>query len=116
MHEDDKMITEEKKIKYTGVKGIPHIREPGNAVRRPTGCWRTVKPVVDHSRCIGCKLCFTVCPDSAYKWKEEKANKNSKVKGKPIVDHTMCKGCGICAEQCPVKCIKMVKDEHEELR
>ncbi len=107
-------IVEEKKIKYKGLQGIPHVREPGNAIRRHTGSWRIKKPVVDHSRCISCKTCFTVCPDSAYKWLDKKPNPKSKLKGKPIVDYTMCKGCGICAEQCPVKCIEMKKDLHEE--
>jgi len=101
MYEDDKMIKEEKKIKYEGVKGTCHIREPGNAIRRHTGSWRIKKPVIDHKKCISCKTCFTFCPDSAIKWKNNK----------PVIDYTLCKGCGICANECPVKCINMKRDK-----
>jgi 2-oxoacid:acceptor oxidoreductase delta subunit (pyruvate/2-ketoisovalerate family) len=116
MHEADKMITEEKKIKYDGINGICHIRKPGNAVKRHTGSWRINKPIIDHSKCISCKTCFVVCPDSAIHWKNEKPNKKSALKGKPIVDYTICKGCGVCSAECPVKCIAMKRDLHEELK
>ena len=107
-------IVEESKIKYVGTKGVPHLSNPGNAVKKHTGSWRIMKPVVDHSRCISCKTCFAVCPDSAYSWEEKKPDKNSKTVGKPVVDYNLCKGCLICVEQCPVKCIRAERDLHEK--
>jgi 2-oxoacid:acceptor oxidoreductase delta subunit (pyruvate/2-ketoisovalerate family) len=109
-------LVKESKLKYEGVRGIAHIREPGNAVRRHTGSWRVMKPVIDHSKCIGCKTCFLSCPDSAYKWENKKPNPKAAQKGSPKIDYTMCKGCGICAAECPVKCIKMIRDEHKEAK
>lgn len=108
------MIIEEKKIPYEGKKGICIVAEPGNSIKRNTGTWRLMKPVIDHSRCISCKTCFTVCPDSAIKWSNEKPNSKSKLNGRPDVDFTMCKGCAICSVECPVKCIKMERDLHEQ--
>jgi len=96
-------MIEEKKLKYDGIKGIPHEREPGSAVRRNMGSWRIFKPIIDHKKCISCKTCFTFCPDSAIKW----------INDKPKIDYDMCKGCGICAHECPVKCIEMKRDLHE---
>ncbi len=109
------MIVEESKIKYLGVRGIPHLRNVEKD-KRHTGTWRVVKPVVDYSKCISCKTCFIICPDSAYKWEEKKPNNNSKLKGRPVVDLTTCKGCGICAQECPAKCIEMKRDLHEEIK
>ncbi|MFA4946353.1 MAG: 4Fe-4S binding protein [Candidatus Micrarchaeia archaeon] len=62
-----------------------------------TGSWRSRKPVVDESKCVGCKTCERGCPDSCIRV----------VDGKAKVDYDYCKGCGICAHECPVKCIKM---------
>lgn len=96
-------MIEEEKIKYEGIKGVPHNREPGSAIRHKTGNWRVFKPTIDHKKCISCKICFTFCPDSAIKW----------INNKPIIDYDVCKGCGVCSAECPVKCIKMIRDLHE---
>jgi len=97
-------MTEETKIKYQGVKGIPHVREAGNAIRRRTGNWRVFKPIIDLKKCISCKTCFTFCPDSAIKW----------VNNRPQIDYHICKGCLICQRECPVKAINSVRDLHKE--
>jgi 2-oxoacid:acceptor oxidoreductase delta subunit (pyruvate/2-ketoisovalerate family) len=97
-------MIEEKKLNYEGVKGIPHIREPGNALRRNMGSWRVFKPKIDMKKCTKCKTCFTVCPDSAINW----------IKEKPKIDYDMCKGCLICVNECPVKAISAKRDLHGE--
>lgn len=97
-------MIEEEKIKYEGVKGIPHIREAGNAVRHKTGNWRVFKPAIDLKKCISCKICFTFCPDSAIIWKENK----------PHIDYDICKGCLVCKRECPVKAITAELDSHLE--
>lgn len=96
-------MKEEKSLKYERVKGIPHVREPGNSVRRKTGEWRIFKPVIDHKKCIKCKNCWLVCPDSAIDWK-----------GKPVIDYQLCKGCLVCYNECPVKAISKTNDKHEK--
>lgn len=86
-------------IKYDGKKGVPVIRDGGNAVKSHTGLWGKEKPVTDYKRCIGCRQCFTYCPVSAISWDEKKEH--------PKTNYFTCKSCGICAEICPVKCIVM---------
>lgn len=72
---------------------------PDNYIQ--TGKWRNKTPVVDRSKCIGCRLCTEYCPEAAIEVK--------KIGDKKIatVDYNFCKGCGICAEECPQKAIKM---------
>jgi pyruvate ferredoxin oxidoreductase delta subunit len=94
-------MIEEHKIAYEGNRGVPVIREMGNAIEVHTGLWRTERPHVDFDRCIKCKLCYLYCPVTAYKW--------SRIG--PICNYHFCKGCGICAQECPVKAIEMVKEE-----
>ncbi len=65
-----------------------------------TGEWRTVRPVVDKTKCNACGICVTFCPPQC------------------MVDDgdfyaaelTYCKGCGICAKECPKKAIKMAPE------
>ncbi|MES0324414.1 MAG: 4Fe-4S binding protein [Candidatus Bathyarchaeia archaeon] len=59
--------------------------------------WRTFKPMVDAEKCIGCKLCWMVCPDGSI----------DMVENKSVINYDYCKGCGICAEECPVDAIEM---------
>ena len=81
----------------------PSIGEAGK-----TGQWRTLRPVVDDSKCTpaktkkpGCFHCWLYCPEAVI---------NRSV---PIaIDLDYCKGCGICAEECPAGAITMVP-EHE---
>jgi 2-oxoacid:acceptor oxidoreductase delta subunit (pyruvate/2-ketoisovalerate family) len=94
-------MKEEKKLKYERLKGVPHIREPGNSVRKNTGEWKVFRPVINIRKCIKCKTCWLVCPESAIKWKD----------GKPEIDYHLCKGCLVCYNECPVRAIEKKKDE-----
>ncbi|AAY81537.1 4Fe-4S binding protein [Sulfolobus acidocaldarius] len=76
------------------------ITKPGKGAGGKTGSWRVVKPVVDLSKCIGCKACFMFCPESTIVPKG----------GKVTVDYEYCKGCGVCSNVCPVKAISMVSE------
>ena len=88
-------------IKYDGKKGVPIIRDVGNATRVHTGLWGKTKPVTDYSKCIGCRTCYIYCPVGAITWDEKK--------NKPKTNYFTCKSCGICPDVCPVKCIKMIE-------
>jgi len=80
--------------------------KPGSLKKNKTGGWRTYKPVIDKSKCIGCGKCNQVCPEDA-----AQMTKNKKGEKKAKIDYNFCKGCGLCAEHCPVKAIKMVREE-----
>lgn len=59
---------------------------------------RYMRPVIDTSKCIDCKLCSVYCPDGAVDYGEIK------------VDYEYCQGCGICASICPVKAVTMIHE------
>lgn len=89
-------MTKVLKMHYDFEKGAPIMLANASAKTNPTGTWRIWKPVIDESRCISCKTCFTYCPHGAISW----------VDNKPKIDYTFCKGCLICVENCPIKCIE----------
>lgn len=76
-----------------------------------TGDWRSLRPIINHSKCIpsvkkksACFLCWLYCPEGVVKATV------------PVeIDLDYCKGCGVCAEECPAKAINMVRegDDHE---
>jgi len=74
--------------------------------RGKDGDWRSVRPEIDHSRCIpsrnnrpSCFICWLYCPEAVVQRKI------------PVeIDLEYCKGCGICAEECPAKAIEMVEE------
>ncbi len=49
------------------------------------------------SRCIGCKLCVTTCPNGALSFDNG-----------IIIDRTRCKGCGTCTEVCPSTAMELL--------
>jgi pyruvate ferredoxin oxidoreductase gamma subunit len=63
--------------------------------------WRVTRPVVDKSKCVGCKRCWVYCPETAIEMQENKAE----------INYDYCKGCGICSEECLVGAVKMEKEE-----
>lgn len=80
------------------------------ALVNKTGTWKLVEPVVDHFKCIGCKICSEYCPDDCI---ERLRVEKSAPSGTPriVIDMEYCKGCGICAHECPKDAITMVKVE-----
>jgi pyruvate ferredoxin oxidoreductase gamma subunit len=66
-----------------------------------TGLWRTMRPVIDHSKCSRCWLCSTYCPEGGITVDEE---------GFPQIDYDHCKGCLICMAQCPSHAIRAVPE------
>jgi len=76
---------------------------PAPAAAGKTGTWRVKRPVVDHKKCVKCRMCWLHCPDGVIGINEE---------GPEFVtiDYEYCKGCGICERVCPVKAIKMVPE------
>ena len=64
--------------------------------------WRSIRPVIDTARCIGCEQCYLYCPDGVI----------SIQNGKAVIDYDFCKGCGICAKICKLGAIGM-EAEHK---
>ena len=64
--------------------------------------WRSIRPVIDTGRCVGCEQCYLYCPEGVI------AIKN----GKAVIDYDFCKGCGICAKICKIGAIGM-EAEHK---
>jgi NAD-dependent dihydropyrimidine dehydrogenase PreA subunit len=55
---------------------------------------------VDNNKCIGCKLCYELCPQDVFEW-DEKAKK-------PLIGHQFeCSHCGICWVECPKRAIDL---------
>lgn len=82
----------------------PAIHASLTSEQSPTGLWRTMRPIIDYSRCNRCWwVCSTFCPDSAIQVND---------KGFPEIDYDHCKGCLICAAKCPPHAIGAIA-EHE---
>ncbi len=64
--------------------------------------WRTIRPVIDLSKCTRCNVCWKFCPDIAIGLDGE---------GFPYVKMDFCKGCGICEHECVPRAITMVREE-----
>ncbi|MHA1596360.1 MAG: 4Fe-4S binding protein [Candidatus Asgardarchaeia archaeon] len=56
--------------------------------------------------CIGCGICFRVCPAMAIEMVE---SDRTKTKKKPVFYYDRCIFCGQCAESCPTKSITFSK-------
>ena len=78
------------------------LTSSGYGVLRSVADWRVFRPVWDLDKCIGCRLCWIYCPETAISWDVEK--------NKPQVDYRKCKGCGICVNECPVKAIEFKRE------
>ena len=64
--------------------------------------WRSIRPIIDTGRCVGCEQCYLYCPDGVI------AIQN----GKAVIDYDFCKGCGICAKICRLGAIR-TEAEHK---
>lgn len=70
--------------------------EAGYLVTKNAG-WRSVRPIINTEKCVGCLACYLHCPDGVI-FKS----------GKQVdIDYDFCKGCGICRKICRLHAIKM---------
>jgi pyruvate ferredoxin oxidoreductase delta subunit len=67
---------------------------------------RTMRPVIDFSKCTKCTLCWLQCPDSCFDVTPD---------GYYEAHMEACCGCGVCEAVCPVdKCVTMVNESEFE--
>ena len=84
--------------KSFGFADVPEATcfEAGYLVKKNAG-WRSIRPVIDAQRCVGCSQCYLYCPDGVIRIED----------GKAVVDLDFCKGCGICQKTCRIGAIEM---------
>ncbi len=105
-HESEGVIvmTKPREDRFTYARSVLCKGEAGK-----TGEWRSLRPVIDRSKCTPCKtgrpscfICWLYCPEGVVK------------RSIPVeIDLDYCKGCGICAEECPSHAIEMVEEGKE---
>ncbi|MDY4006049.1 MAG: 4Fe-4S binding protein, partial [Fusobacterium varium] len=59
----------------------------------------THSPVVATEKCIGCRVCKTVCGYKAIEIIEKKA----------VINKEKCFGCGVCVSKCPTKAMDIAR-------
>jgi heterodisulfide reductase subunit A2 len=72
--------------------------------------------VVDAATCVGCDVCFAMCPFGAVSLVErpKEAPRPAEVKDESklaVIDEDVCRGCGVCAANCPELAITHNQDD-----
>jgi len=84
----------------------PAIHAPATSEKMQTGLWRTVRPVINQSRCNRCWwICSTFCPEGAIAVDPQH---------RPQIDYKHCKGCLVCLAQCPTHAIEAHPENKDE--
>lgn len=92
---------EPKEIIFKGEEDLPLMAVSfGRMSVNKTGSWRSMRPVVDETKCSGCGICWKFCPEACISPDD-----------KPKVDLDYCKGCGICQEECPTGAISFEEEK-----
>lgn len=100
-------------VKHMGKHAVTlqYPKEKWAMPERSRGCVvLTIDPQTNKLKCIGCGLCYKICPNNAIKFSSTKDETGKRVADVFEVDTGMCIYCGLCEETCPVqgKAIKLV--------
>jgi pyruvate ferredoxin oxidoreductase delta subunit len=77
------------------------VTQPGSASQYKTGDWRSLRPILNDTKCVKCGLCALFCPEGCIEQNEE---------GYFEANLYYCKGCGICARECWTGAITMIEE------
>jgi NADH-quinone oxidoreductase subunit I len=100
-------------VKHMGKHAVTlqYPKEKWTMPERSRGCVvLTTDPQTNKLKCIGCGLCYKICPNNAIKFSSTKDESGKRVADVFEVDTGICIYCGLCEETCPVqgKAIKLV--------
>ncbi|MGC8631047.1 MAG: 4Fe-4S binding protein [Thermoprotei archaeon] len=83
------------------------LNPPNSLQLNKTGSWRTYRPIIDQNKCIDCRICLLVCPDSVITKKDVQVGKHNY---EYDIDYDFCKGCLVCENECPAKAISHIDE------
>jgi 4Fe-4S ferredoxin len=75
------------------------------------------KKVVQSKICIGCGICYSVCPVNAKIMKSDDFNPDTSelaikiINGMAAINDDICVHCGACSKICPIESLKIVELE-----
>jgi len=75
------------------------------------------KKIVQSKKCVGCGICYSVCPVNVKLMKSEDFNPDTTelairiVDGMAIINDEVCIRCGACSKICPVESLTIVELE-----
>jgi 4Fe-4S ferredoxin len=78
---------------------------------------RKNKKVVQSKKCIGCGICYSICPVNTKAMKSDDFDPDTAelairiVNGMAILNDEACIRCGACSKTCPIESLKIVELE-----
>ena len=75
------------------------------------------KKITQSKKCIGCGICYSVCPVNAKLMKREDFDPDTAelgiriIDGIAVINDDVCIRCGACSKICPVESLKLVELE-----
>ena len=85
----------------------PTIHAGLTSVEVRTGLWRTMRPVIEYSRCNRCWwICSSACPHNVIN-----VDDNT-----PVIDYDHCVGCLVCVAECPPHAIEAISEVEAETK
>ena len=75
------------------------------------------KKIVQSEKCIGCGICYSVCPVNAKLIKNDDFDPDTAdlalrvIDGKAVIDDEFCVRCGACSKICPVESLTVIEVE-----
>ncbi|HWR26178.1 MAG TPA: 4Fe-4S binding protein [Methanosarcina sp.] len=75
------------------------------------------KKIIQSKKCIGCGICYSVCPVNAKLMKNDDFDPETAefaiqiVNGMAVIDDEICIRCGTCSKTCPVESLSIVEIE-----
>jgi 4Fe-4S ferredoxin len=75
------------------------------------------KKIVQSKNCIGCGICYSVCPVNAKLMKNDDFDPETAefaiqiINGMAVINDEICLRCGTCSKTCPIESLSVVEIE-----